>query len=116
MAIITLNNMEFHAYHGCMEHERKLGNTFTVTVSMKLDTSEAGESDRLEDTLNYQLVYDAVKTEMDHPVNLIEHLAQNILQRLTHSFPQVETFTVRISKHNPPLGGKVDNVTIELSN
>ena len=28
MSKIILENMEFHAFHGCMEHEKKLGNTF----------------------------------------------------------------------------------------
>lgn len=115
MSIITLNNMEFHAYHGCLKHERELGNTFIVTVSMKLDTAQAGMSDKLQDTLNYQQVYDIVSEQMRRPVNLIEHEAQKILDALTARFPEVELFTVRLSKLNPPLGGKVADVTIEVS-
>lgn len=114
MAIITLNDMEFHAFHGCLPHERALGNTFIVTVSMTLDTSAAGVSDRLEDTLNYQHVYDTVHDEMTQPSNLIEHVAQRLLQALTARFPQVEAFTVCLTKRNPPLGGRVKDVTITV--
>ena len=115
MATITLNSMEFHAYHGCLKHERKYGNTFIVTVGMTLDTAKAGASDRLADTLDYQAVYDTVKAEMEQPSRLLEHVAQRILDALNQRFPQVEHFTVRLSKQNPPLGGKVADATIEVS-
>ena len=114
MTRITLENMEFHAYHGCLEHEQQLGNTFIVTISMELDTSLAGATDELVHTLNYQLVYDAVKTQMDIPSNLIEHIGQRILDHVFTEFPRIEVLEVKLSKLNPPLGGKVDRVTIEL--
>lgn len=114
MSIITLEDMEFYAYHGCLEHEKLLGNTFVVSVSMEIDTQEAGKSDNLEDTLNYQEVYDVVKQQMALPANLIEHLVQRILTALEEKLPKVKSFRIKLSKLNPPLGGKVDRVTIEL--
>lgn len=113
MSIITLENMEFHAYHGCLEHEKMLGNTFFVSVSMELDTSVAGRTDELHDTLNYQLVYDVVKTEVEVPSRLIEHLIQRIADNLFDKFLQVSFLCVKLSKMNPPLGGKVERVCIE---
>ena len=115
MAKITLENMEFHAFHGCMEHEQQLGNTFIVSVCMELDTSLAGATDELVHTLNYQLVYDVVKTQMDIPSKLIEHVGQRILDVILNGFPQIQELRVLLSKMNPPLGGKVDRVTIELT-
>ena len=41
MSKIILDNMEFHAYHGVLEHEKELGNTFLVTVVMEINV-EAG--------------------------------------------------------------------------
>ena len=114
MSRISLENMEFHAFHGCLEHERLLGNTFIVCITMELKTARAGETDALEDTLNYQFVYDAVKNQMDIPSNLIEHVGQRILDSVFTEFPQIEVLEVKLSKLNPPLGGKVDRVTIEL--
>ncbi len=106
--------MEFHAYHGCLEHEKKIGNTFIVSVTMELSTEKAGKSDCLEDTLNYQEVYDVVKKQMETPANLIENLAHRIIHSLRVQFPQVKTFKLNLSKLNPPLGGKVERVRIEL--
>jgi dihydroneopterin aldolase len=114
-SFITLENMEFHAYHGCLEFEQELGNTFIVTVSMELDTTLAGKTDALEHTLNYQLVYDAVKKEMEIPSKLIEHVGQRIADSLFENFTQIQNLTVKLSKLNPPLGGKVERVSIELN-
>ncbi len=116
MAQILLENMEFHAYHGCLSHEKQLGNTFLVTIKMQLDTSLAGKSDRLEDTLNYQLVYDVIKREMLQQSALIEHVVQRIFDAVSAEFPQIEHLSVRLTKKNPPLGAKVDGVTIVLEN
>jgi len=115
MAKIALENMEFHAFHGCLEHEQLLGNTFIVSVCMELDTSLAGATDELVHTLNYQLVYDVVRTQMEIPSRLIEHVGQRILDVVMAGFPQIQELNVILSKMHPPLGGKVDRVTIELS-
>ena len=115
MTRITLENMEFHAYHGCLEHEQQLGNTFIVTIGMELDTSLAGATDELVHTLNYQMVYDVVKSQMDIPSKLIEHIGQRILDAVFNEFQQIIGLEIKLSKMNPPLGGKVDCVTIELT-
>jgi dihydroneopterin aldolase len=107
--------MEFHAFHGCLEHEQTLGNTFIVSVTMELDTTKPGKTDELEDTLNYQLVYNVIKGQMEIPSKLIEHVSQRILDNLMTGFPQINSLDVNLSKLNPPLGGKVDKVTIRLS-
>ena len=115
MSKITLENMEFHAFHGCLEHEQKLGNTFIVSICMEIDTSHAGQTDELEHTLNYQLVYDVVRSQMEITSKLIEHVGQRILDTVFSEFQEIRGLEVKLSKLNPPLGGKVDRVTIELS-
>jgi len=106
--------MEFHAFHGCLEHEQQLGNTFMVTVSIETDTTLASQSDHLHDTLNYQLVYDVIKKEMAIPSKLIEHLTKRLIDKLMEIFPQIEQISVKLSKLNPPLGGKVSSVYVEM--
>ncbi|MDD5183745.1 MAG: dihydroneopterin aldolase [Paludibacter sp.] len=114
MSKIILENMEFHAFHGVMEHENQLGNTFLVSIGMDVNTEIAGRTDNLHDTLNYQSVYNVVKNEMIISSKLIEHIGQRILDSVFNKFPEIETLEVTLSKLNPPLGGKVEKVTIEL--
>ena len=106
--------MRFHAYHGVLEHEKRDGNDFLVTVSFMLDTERAAATDMLEDTLNYQEVYDTVCREMAVRSDLIEHVAQRIFDRLEQEFPQISELEVVLQKCNPPLGGAVAAVEIRL--
>ncbi|OJV32012.1 MAG: dihydroneopterin aldolase [Bacteroidales bacterium 36-12] len=112
MAKIILEDMEFHAYHGVYDFEKTEGNTFLVTAVMDIDIQKAGVTDNLDDTLNYQSVYDVIKSEMLIPSDLIEHISQRILGALKKQFPQIKHLTISLSKLNPPLGGKVEKVTV----
>ncbi len=114
MTTITLNEMRFHAYHGYFDFEKELGNIFIVNLSMVLNTDLAQQSDNLDDTLNYQEVYDVVKREMEIPSNLLEHVIQRIFSSVKESFPQIKQLKVELSKLNPPLGGAVESVSIKL--
>lgn len=114
MSKITLQNMEFHAYHGCMEHEKTLGNTFYVNLSMELNTLQAESTDELTHTLNYQEVYDVVKHEMNIPSKLIEHVSRRIADALFSQFNQIDKLNLKLTKMNPPLGAKVESVCIEI--
>lgn len=116
MGKIELCGMKFFAHHGCFHEEKVIGNYFTVDFAVWTDTSAAALSDDLDDTLNYQLIYDIVKEEMAVPSNLLEHVAGRILRRVRAAFPDVEKATVTISKFNPPLGGEVgaSRLTMEL--
>jgi len=103
--ILQLEGMEFHAFHGCLEKERLEGNLFTVDVKTKIDMSVSAISDRLEDTVDYGLIYDIVSNEMAKPSNLLENVAWRILKALTDTLPQLSETTVRVSKQEPPVNG-----------
>lgn len=102
---IELTGMEFHAFHGCLPEERRDGNLFVVDFSCDYDISEAAVSDRLEDTLDYSFIYDIVAREMAVPGNLLEHVAGRIAAGISTAFPELEHFSVKISKRNPPVAG-----------
>lgn len=107
--------MKFFAHHGCFSEEKTIGNFFIVDFSVETDTDKAGESDNLDDALNYQRIYDIVKDEMSVPSNLLEHVATRILKRFRAEFPCTGEATVSISKLNPPLGGEVACSRVTLS-
>ena len=45
---------------------------------------------------------------------LLEHVARRVLDRIRNEFPLIITSRIKISKMNPPVGGKVERVSIEL--
>lgn len=114
MGIIELEGLHFYAYHGYYESERIIGNEFVVNVSVETDCTLAGQTDQLEDALNYQQVYDIVKKEMGIKSNLLEHVAQRIVDSLRKSFPEVESIMVKVTKLNPPMGGEVAKASVTL--
>ena len=105
IGIIGLEEMEFKAYHGCLEQEKVRGNVFTVDFRGELDLSSAAESDNLNDTLNYGEIYEIVAEEMSIPSELLENVAGRIVKAIEKSFPQIVRFSVRVSKRRPPVDG-----------
>jgi dihydroneopterin aldolase len=115
MGLIRIEQMEFYSYHGCFEEERIVGNRFIVDLEMETEMSRACETDRIGDALNYQTAYDLIKEEMKTNSYLLEHIAARILGSLFNSFTQLEKATVKVSKMNPPMGGKINSVSIEIT-
>ncbi|MCX6246334.1 MAG: dihydroneopterin aldolase [Bacteroidetes bacterium] len=116
MGKILLEGMEFYAYHGHYKEEQIIGTKFIVDLEMVFETVHAEYSDHLDDTINYQEVYLVVKKEMEVNAHLLESVARRILDSVMQSFPQVKAIQVKISKVNPPLGGKVKQVCCILAN
>ncbi len=114
MALIEIEEMEFYAFHGHFDVEKVAGNRFLVNLKMEADCSKAGQTDKLEDTLDYQKAYLAVKEEMAIPSDLLEHVAQRIIDRIKSEFQEAQKVTVKVSKMNPPMGGQIGKVSVAL--
>lgn len=102
---IELEGMEFKAYHGCLEQEKIRGNFFTVDFRGELDLTAAAKSDNLDDTLNYADIYDIIADEMSIPSELLENVAGRIVEEIEKRFPQLQSFSIRVSKKKPPVEG-----------
>lgn len=112
---IFIEDMEFFAFHGHYDEEKFAGNRFIVSIYLWTDTSKAEKSDNLDDALNYQVVYAIICDIMKNTKsNLVENLASNILDAIFQRFPQLQKAKIRISKLNPPMGGKIGKVGVEI--
>jgi dihydroneopterin aldolase len=115
MATIHLEGMKFYAFHGHYPVEQEVGNEFIVDLKIETNDNKAEATDNLDDALNYQLLYNTVKAEMNQVSHLLEHLAARILQTLKVKFPSIRHAEVKISKINPPMGGEIQKVSVILS-
>ena len=115
MATIAINDMRFYAHHGCFEQERAIGTHFRVDLSFTTDTSKAEVSDNIADTVSYLDVYQVVKREMEIPSHLLEHVARRIGEGVKQKFSSVDSVNVKVSKLNPPLGGQMESVSVEIT-
>ncbi len=115
MGIIRLNNIRCYAYHGCLTEEATIGSEYSVDLIIETDLRRAARTDRLHDTVDYVKLNSIVKDEMGIRSNLLENVAQRILDRILEAFEQINSARVIVAKINPPLGGDVENVSVELS-
>ena len=111
---IKLNAMKFYAYHGISLQETTVGNYFMVNISYICPSEKACVSDDLNDTISYAAIYNIVKTEMEHPSKLLEHITKRISTALKSAFPQLMFLIVSVSKMNPPLGGEVQSASVTI--
>ncbi len=107
--------MKFYAYHGCFAEEQAIGTHFELDVAFETNTSRAQKSDNIADTVSYLDVYRTVKREVEKPSHLLEHVGERVASALLAEFETVENVQVRVSKLNPPLGGHLHSVTVEVT-
>jgi dihydroneopterin aldolase len=115
MGRIALEGLDFHAFHGVYPHERESGNWFEVDVAVETDFSKAALDDDLDETVNYETLFRIVKDEMEKPSRLLETVAGKIVDDVMRAFPQVTSVEFKISKLNPPIGGKCRKSTVSLT-
>lgn len=112
---ITIRDIEIHARHGVLEHEKTYGNLFRVTVTLNFDAEGAMKYDDLSLTVNYAEVVQIVKDVMETPSDLIEHVAYRIINALREAFPIVKSGTVSITKVHPPFDAITSGATFTAS-
>ncbi|MDZ7739175.1 MAG: dihydroneopterin aldolase [Bacteroidales bacterium] len=115
MATIEIENMEFYAFHGHFKEEQIVGNKFLIDLSIEADLDKASRTDKLEDTVDYQVAFRIVKQEMEKKSNLLENIAGRILDSIYARVDGVQKATVRIRKMNPPMGGHINSVAVIMS-
>ncbi len=105
---ISLSGLTFIGYHGVLPSERSLGQRFVVDVTMECDTSAAGASDDLSQTVNYAEVYETARAIVTGPPrSLIEAVAESIAAEVLRAQPRVRAVTVRVVKPDVRLGDSV---------
>jgi len=114
MGTIKLKNIRTYSYHGCLIEEGKIGSDYSVDLEIKTDLRKSCLSDDLEDTVDYVLLNAIVVQEMEIRSHLLEHVAQRIITRVFNEIPEVSRILLAVSKLNPPIGGDVESVTVEL--
>jgi dihydroneopterin aldolase len=95
---IQLRGMSFQGRHGVRPAEREQAQEFRVDLEIEADLTDAGRSDRLEDTVDYSQARAAAKAVIEGESKLLlESLAAAIAERIL-SLPRVEAVSVQVAK------------------
>jgi dihydroneopterin aldolase len=79
------------------------------------DFSKASQTDELHDAIDYTEIYEAVKMQMAVPSKLLEHLAEKIIVAVYGVSDNIIKVTIKVSKMNPAIGGKIERFCVVLS-
>ena len=107
--------MSFQAFHGCYDLEKVVGNRFLVDLAIEVEAGEAAREDDLSKSVNYLTVYEVVREQMGVASNILENVALRIIDALYAQFPEITRVTAKVSKLAPPLGGKIEKVSVTLT-
>ncbi|MBK8881380.1 MAG: dihydroneopterin aldolase [Bacteroidales bacterium] len=115
MGLIQIENMEFYSFHGHFKEEQIVGNKFILDLTIETDMKFPAESDNLRDAVDYQMVYQIVKLQMEKKSHLLENIAGRIIDAIYSEMRGIKKITVKVSKMNPPMGGKIGSVSVVMS-
>ena len=99
---------------GATDEERVTPQQVFVTLEIACDTTRAGESDDLADTIDYdRLVSQVAELAHDSETNLLEALAHKIAAFIS-TFPGVHGVSVEIAKESPPIAQDIGEVAVRI--
>jgi 7,8-dihydroneopterin aldolase/epimerase/oxygenase len=105
LGTIALEGLEFFAYHGFYDEEQKVGNKYSLDITIQADFETAAQKDQLSATINYEVLYQLAAEVMQERSRLLEHIAWRLISKIREKYPDVEKVHVAVSKYNPPVGG-----------
>jgi dihydroneopterin aldolase len=95
---IELRGMSFQGRHGVRPAERDQAQEFKVDIEVDANLAEAGQTDHLDDTVDYTQLRKAAREVIEgESKKLLESLASAIAQRII-AMPKVESVSVRVAK------------------
>ena len=115
MDSIQVNGIRAYGYVGYLPEERVLGQWFEVDLTLWVDLIPAGESDSIEDTLDYREAIAIVKEEITTAkFDLVESLINAIAQRLLN-LEKVSKVRVKLSKPAAPIPEFGGRITLDIT-
>ena len=114
MDTIFVRAIEFYGYHGASDEEQVVGHRYLVDVDLRYCTRRAGNSDKLQDTINYSRVAKRiVEIGAGERYRLLEALASRLAEVLLAEFP-MQSIRLRVIKKCPPMNVIASEVGIEI--
>ena len=103
MDIIQLTGIRCYGYTGYLPEEQFLGQWFEVDLRMSLDLATAGQSDAIEDTLDYRsIIADVKEIVSTAKFSLVEKLAETIVTRVL-KYDRVQQVELKLHKPAAPI-------------
>ena len=113
---IHIKNLEIFAHHGVFPEENTLGQKFVVSATLYTDTSQAGRTDDLTQSIHYGEVSQRLKQYVEgHTFKLLERVAEGAAEDLLLHIPRLEQVDLEVKKPWAPVGLPLETVSVEIT-
>jgi 7,8-dihydroneopterin aldolase/epimerase/oxygenase len=113
--VVFVRGLVLHAYHGVMQHEAKVGQTFKLDLVLSIDLAEASRSDKLRHTVSYDVVVEtASEAFCVRRYRLVEAAAGAVAEAVLKRFTQVRSVAVTVHKPHAPIAATFDDVGVTI--
>lgn len=107
--------LALHAYHGVMEHEAAVGQTFLLDLELGIDLAEAACSDKIANTASYAEVVDcAASAFRADRFRLLEAAAGAVATAVLERFPKVQRVRVTVHKPHAPIAATFADLGVSI--
>ncbi|HEX5586017.1 MAG TPA: dihydroneopterin aldolase [Acidimicrobiia bacterium] len=114
MGKIVIAGLRELGVHGVLPEEQTRPQPFEVDVELVVDLERAGESDALDDTVDYSAVAEAIsRVVRSERYQLLERLATRIAE-VCRVDERVTSVAVTVRKLHPPVRAMVDHVAVRI--
>jgi len=112
---IFFKGLALHAHHGVMQHEAKVGQTFHIDLAIELELGTASRTDKLKDTVSYDLVIKTVTEAFcGRRYRLVEAAAGAVADAVLARCPQVHGVRVTVHKPHAPIAATFEDVGVTI--
>jgi 7,8-dihydroneopterin aldolase/epimerase/oxygenase len=114
--IVFVRGLSLHAYHGVMQHEAEVGQTFKLDLQLDVDLAEASLSDRLAHTVGYDQVVEVARSAFcGQRYRLVEAAAGAVADAVLDQFRQVAGIRVTVHKPHAPIAATFADVGVTIT-
>lgn len=116
MGKILIKGLRVFAYHGVNPEEKRDGQMFELDIAMETNLSAAGESDDLNDTVNYaKAMKTAIRVMNEKSYDLLEKAAQRVADQILTEYLSVLSVDVLLKKPEAPIKADFDYVAVQIT-
>jgi 7,8-dihydroneopterin aldolase/epimerase/oxygenase len=112
---VEISGLSLFTHHGVTDAEQQTGQRMVFDISFDVEDCDATVTDRLEDTIDYAAVCQAVAlVATERSYRTLERVCTAVADMLEERF-NAGGITVRAAKPEPPIPLPVDEVSVEVS-
>jgi dihydroneopterin aldolase len=113
---IFVNGLVLHAYHGVMPHEGKVGQPFVLDLMLDIDLAEASRTDKLKNTVSYELLVKTVSEAFcARRYRLVEAAAGAVADAVLDRYPAIHSIRITVRKPHAPIAATCDDVGVIIT-